>query len=325
GLGANDVIEAFPVGRRLAFDEKTGRLWVVCKSCGHWNLSPMEERWEAVENCERLYRETRTRAATDNIGLAKLNEGLDLVRIGKPLRPEFAAWRYGPRMVARQRKAALWAVGGAIVTVGGVVVVAGVAISALSVFAFSTVGVGLFRAGEVGLKVLEDREYERVVAHVTDERGHRYGVRKKHLRLISLEPDDGPDGWRLSVHRERGQMSLTGMHAKITAGNLMAHLNAKGASKATVQYAAERISEVGDTEQFIRNAISLRDKRRQSGQLMKDSKLDSFGLRYEERLAVEMAMHEDAERSAMQGELAALEQAWRDAEEIGSIADNMFE
>ena len=35
-------------------------------------------------------------------------------------------------------------------------------------------------------------------------------------------------------------------------------------------------------------------------------------------------MHEDTERQAMQGELAALEAAWRDAEEIAAIADAMF-
>ncbi len=43
-----------------------------------------------------------------------------------------------------------------------------------------------------------------------------------------------------------------------------------------------------------------------------------------ERLAVEMAVHEESERLAMQGELHALERAWRDAEEIAKIADDMF-
>jgi hypothetical protein len=41
-------------------------------------------------------------------------------------------------------------------------------------------------------------------------------------------------------------------------------------------------------------------------------------------LALEMASHEDAERRAMEGELAALERAWRDAEEVAAIADGMF-
>jgi hypothetical protein len=37
-----------------------------------------------------------------------------------------------------------------------------------------------------------------------------------------------------------------------------------------------------------------------------------------------MALHEEQERRAMEGELQLLEQAWREAEEIARIADNMF-
>jgi hypothetical protein len=53
-LGSNEALELFPVGRRLAFDSAKGRLWVVCRRCGKWNLSPIEERWEAIEDAERL-------------------------------------------------------------------------------------------------------------------------------------------------------------------------------------------------------------------------------------------------------------------------------
>lgn len=48
-----------------------------------------------AETCERLFRATRIRTSTENVGLARHTEGLELVRIGEPLRPEFAAWRYG--------------------------------------------------------------------------------------------------------------------------------------------------------------------------------------------------------------------------------------
>ncbi|MDP9348009.1 MAG: hypothetical protein M3P24_02540, partial [Gemmatimonadota bacterium] len=101
-LGANESVEHFPVGRRLAFDAAKGRLWAVCRSCQRWNLSPLEERWEAIEECERLYRDTRTRVATENVGLARLADGTDLVRIGRPRRPEMAAWRYGDQFGRRR-------------------------------------------------------------------------------------------------------------------------------------------------------------------------------------------------------------------------------
>jgi len=58
-LGRNDAVEHFPVGRRLAFDSAKGRLWVVCQHCARWNLTPIEERWEAVEESERTFCATR--------------------------------------------------------------------------------------------------------------------------------------------------------------------------------------------------------------------------------------------------------------------------
>ena len=41
------------------------------------------------------------------------------------------------------------------------------------------------------------------------------------------------------------------------------------------------------------------------------------------RLALEMAAHEEIERRALQGELAALEEAWKSAEEVAAIADSL--
>jgi hypothetical protein len=39
---------------------------------------------------------------------------------------------------------------------------------------------------------------------------------------------------------------------------------------------------------------------------------------------MEMASHEEQERRAMEGELALLQAAWKDAEEVAQIADDMF-
>ena len=103
-LGKSDAIEQFPVGRRLAFDPAKGRLWVVCRKCERWNLTPLEERWEAIEECERAYRGTTLRVSTAHIGLARLKEGMELVRIGAPQRPETAAWRYGDQFGRRRRR-----------------------------------------------------------------------------------------------------------------------------------------------------------------------------------------------------------------------------
>jgi hypothetical protein len=37
-----------------------------------------------------------------------------------------------------------------------------------------------------------------------------------------------------------------------------------------------------------------------------------------------MAAHEEQERRALEGELALLEAAWREAEEVAQISDDMF-
>ncbi len=42
------------------------------------------------------------------------------------------------------------------------------------------------------------------------------------------------------------------------------------------------------------------------------------------RLAVEMALHEEQERRALEGELWRLERAWEEAEEIAEIADGLL-
>ena len=109
-LGSNESIEAFPTGRRLSFDPAKGRLWVICPGCRRWNLTPLEERWEAIEECERHFRDTRLRVSTDEVGLARVRSGVELVRIGRPLRGEMAAWRYGDQF-GRRRRSALIKVG----------------------------------------------------------------------------------------------------------------------------------------------------------------------------------------------------------------------
>ena len=42
------------------------------------------------------------------------------------------------------------------------------------------------------------------------------------------------------------------------------------------------------------------------------------------KLALEMALHEEQERRALEGELWLLEKAWKEAEEIADISDKLF-
>jgi hypothetical protein len=67
-----------------------------------------------------------------------------------------------------------------------------------------------------------------------------------------------------------------------------------------------------------------RSGRRRRGRWSRDWDTGLFALNPVHRLALEMALHEDVERAALEGELENLERAWRDAEEIAAISDDMF-
>src|SRR3954464_7634913 len=170
-LGSNEVLESFPVGKRLAFDAAKGRLWAVCPHCERWNLTPLDERWEAIEQSEKLYRDSRRRVATDNIGLAKIAGGLTLVRIGEPLRPEFAAWRYGDQFGRRRRNQILVA-GGTLAAVAGVLV-GGIAAGG-SIGGFAGVGGNFIRT------IITGRP-NTVVARVPTAAYGVLPVRRRHL------------------------------------------------------------------------------------------------------------------------------------------------
>ena len=218
-LGKNDMIELFPVGRRIAFDAEKGRLWVICPHCTRWNLSPIEERWEAIEDCERRFRATHLRYSTDNIGLAQLREGLELVRIGKALRPEVAAWRYGD-VIQRRGSGRLLGIATGLVRRG--VRSANEAITKLtrddtpSIFADDPL---------TRLRLYRHRE--RVLDVLTDERGNRFVIRWGHLDAAELIRPDPHQPWRLVVKHDQGLTTVTGDDGLRTAGKVLAALKRK--------------------------------------------------------------------------------------------------
>ena len=193
GLGSNEVVESFPVGRRLAFDAANGRLWVVCRKCERWNLSPLEERWEAIEECERRFRDTRLRVSTDNIGLARLREGLELVRVGPALRPEFAAWRYGDQF-GRRRRRQLIRVGLGVGIVGGAVA-GGIALGVSAGIGVGGGGWWIWRGIYAGYRRIAYGSPEAVVARVPYDEGRKVvAVRRHqvHVRHVVVEAERRP-------------------------------------------------------------------------------------------------------------------------------------
>jgi len=327
-LGRNESFETFPVGRRLAFDAAKGRLWVVCSHCERWNLSPLEERWEAIEQAERYYRDNKRRVATDNIGLSKLRDGTTLVRIGEPLRPEFAAWRYGDQFGRRRRRqiamvgAGLGALG--VLVVGGVT--AGVGIGGFG-WLISRAGMGIVRGSG-----------ETVVAKIKAPNGETLRVRRRHLLETTIEPG-AHEPLAVNLRYAGGQTYFEGAQAMHVASRIITAAYRFGGSKQNVTSAVDQIEHEGSAEAFLERLASVaavttrpkfgvgttltrRQRRRQRWN--NDWSTGIFAMSTVQRLALEMALHEEAERAAMEGELHVLEAAWRDAEEIAAISDSLL-
>ena len=97
----------------------------------------------------------------------------------------------------------------------------------------------------------------------------------------------------------------------------------RGGNRKQVQQAVDRIQIAGSAEALLTASQNLHPPpvfKKNSG----SDNTPPFGLVPEQRLALEMALHEEQERRALQGELLALEQAWREAEDIAKIADNLL-
>ena len=311
-LGANEVVEAFPVGRRLAFDAAKGRLWVVCRGCERWNLTPLEERWEAVETCEKLFRGTRIRTSSENIGLAKLREGLELVRIGKPLRPEFAAWRYGDQFGRRRNRMILLGGAAAVAATGGIVV-GGMLIGFI----------GGYSALELtGWVYGFHRARARIRFRTSDGQLVRMS-RGDALGSTRIEPAEDDVGFRLQtrtgIQLAGDEEWLEGEDARRALAAIIPAYNVMGGRKGVVGKAVAEIESIGDPQRFLLDVAGRRGAYEWNGvsgfvnQMPKSTKL-----------ALEMALHEDDERRALEGELWRLEQAWKEAEEIAEIADNLL-
>jgi hypothetical protein len=336
-LGRNATVEAMPVGRRLAFNQGTGRLWVVCRACERWNLSPLEERWEAIEACERLYRDTRKRVATDNVGLARVGDGLDLVRIGAPLRPEFAAWRYGDQFGRRRRRQ--MAITGAAMGTVGLVIVGGTWAGA-SIASFA----GLYSNSTMWDQLINGSPDEKV-AQIVGPDGRVFDVRRRHARMSALlKPSEDGGEVALRLEHRGGTTVLTGDAAERAAQRVLPAINRFGGSRRAVASAVRFVEEAGGPDAVLRGLArrhgapqtygrfsldAARERSEKAGNPEKLAVTKAPGVLHTldatDRLALEMALHEESERRAMQGELGALAAAWEEAEAIARIADTLLQ
>lgn len=328
-LGTNQSIEHFPVGKRLAFDSERGRLWAVCPKCARWNLTPLEERWEALEECERAYRDTRKRVSTDNIALARLPDGTDLIRIGQPQRPEFAAWRYERVVRQRRRKLLRSTLSASAISLAVV----------LPVMLFSTSSL-LFLPGQAGLIAWQRYALWRRHMRIALDDGHFADLTQRQLLATQCRLSDVGELEVALNHggRRKGlqidlvdsqRLHLHGVAAKEALRRIIVGVNLEGASKIGVRDAVAVVESAIDRSDHG----SYMSGEHASGGLAQILSEPEHAKRSESRhwvirefharhrLALEMVLHEDDERRAMSGELGALYARWEEAERIAKISD----
>ena len=307
----NDQLEHLPRGRRIAFDPEKGRLWLICKGCRRWSLVPIESRWEALEELERLTRDqARLLTRTDNIALLRVGP-LEVVKVGDAALREEAWWRYGRELRARQERfRKLSAVG----SIGAGAAIAGTwASGGISFVAawflwdrspdFVTHGARWLRFGG---KLWAGVEECRACGHVF--RQLRYADRGS---LVVTPGSEG--GVALSVRCPRcggvkeGGLHLEGIEGAGALRRVLAYHHFAGASERRVEEATRLIEVVGGSGGL-------------PGKILRDGKrlgdLGRIGA-----IALEIAANQEQEEELLALEASALEDRWRREEELAAIID----
>lgn len=309
---ANEQLEHLPHGRKLAFDPSRGRLWAVCRTCRRWSLMPIEERWEALEELEKLTTDqAKLLSKTDNIALLRAGP-LDVVRVGKAQLTEEAWWRYGRELTSRRRS---WdKLGFAGTLAAGAVIAGGWAAGGVSLLgAWLIMGHGseTVRDGARWLRFGSSawRGEQRCTGCGYTFRSIAYRDRAS----IGLFPTDEPGRVdlvarcpRCGQYREAG-LRLTGDDADRTLRRVLAYHHFAGASEKRVFKATRLIQEAGSPRDLTR--IVVRDGKR-LGDLQRTG-----------GIALEIAANESTEQHLLELELAELEAHWRREEELASIID----
>lgn len=151
----------------------------------------------------------------------------------------------------------------------------------------------------------------REILRIPDEKGGYFILRGSDAANTQLVPGDTTGEWRLQLRRGvdgvRGQLELTGGEARRMAARVLPHVNQFGSNRKELAAAVKHLEEAGDPQRFLAWAARMRNWR-YTGTIW---------------LGVEMAVNEENERIALQDELALLEEAWKEAEEIAAIADRL--
>jgi hypothetical protein len=168
-----------------------------------------------------------------------------------------------------------------------------------------------------------------------EEDGNVLKLKAPDLEKAKVLAAGEDDEWVLEMKRGKVDRRWEGEDALRVLNRIVPGINRSGAGKGVVQDAVREIEEAGHPSEFLKR-ISL-ERKGEDGNVWtrpvgdgswRPIKEKHFGLLHRlprpSRLALEMALHEEQERRALQGELKALEAVWRQAEEIAAISDSLL-
>lgn len=299
---ANDVLEALRVGVCVAFDPARGRLWVVCRHCTRWTLVPIECRWEAIDELERLCRDrARLLRRGENVALHAL-PGLDIIRVGRAGLHEESWWRYGEALLTRAERARAVARRGKVIDTVLMLLLTGLPIWGLS---DPAAWIDRARRGRFGraawrgttacvgcgavLRVLPFADRNELIVE-------RAGAQLE-LVYTCATCADSPD----AGHHWKG------VEAEHVLRRVLAYENFAGASAEQVTGAIQLIDAHRAPERLVGH---IADARLAVGQLSEDAVL-----------AAEIALNADLEARLLETEIDALEYRWRQEEQLAAIID----
>lgn len=309
---ANESLEYFPNGLRVAYDPGKGRLWAVCTECKRWSLAPIEERWEALEELEKLTRDRgRLLSQTDNIALLRA-ERLQIVRVGRANLREQAWWRYGTELARRRKKFKTLSTAGAIGA--GAAIWGGMASGGMTFIAAWLLWDNLPN------KIPDAARWFRFGGDAWRGKNRcarcgytfrRVAYRRRGSLFLLPSKDHDPAGISYRCPRcgdfREGGLQLRGPEAEHTLRRVLAYHHYSGADGRTVTSATRLIQEAGSPDDLTR--ILIRDGKR-LGELGRTG-----------GIALEIAANESSEQRLLELELADLEAHWRREEELAAIID----
>ena len=159
----------------------------------------------------------------------------------------------------------------------------------------------------------------RTLVKVRTDDGRVIKLKRPDLLGTRIRASDDELGFKVEVRKGKKKEWHEGEQARKTVGAILPKLNSMGGKPGTVLDAVTEIESHGHPSEFLHDVADgdrFLDKKGVPGYINKMPKPT--------KLALEMALHEEQERRALNGELWLLERAWEQAEEIAAISDNLL-